>query len=98
MNPSNWPARPRRWLLAGALVIGRLIFADATEVRATDSVGYEQLHAFDRSAGDGVGLRNPLRQPSGGQATNRRDVTRRRGTPTVGDGGPGCRSRGRLPR
>src|SRR6266576_2461455 len=52
-SPSNWPARPPRWLLAGALVIGQLIFADATEVRATDSVGYEQLHAFRRSAGDG---------------------------------------------
>ena len=55
-SPSNWPARPRRWLPAGALVIGRLIFADATEVRATDSVGYEQLHAFYRSAGDGENL------------------------------------------
>ncbi len=37
-------------------MIGRLIFADATEVRATDSVGYEQLHAFYRSAGDGENL------------------------------------------
>src|SRR6266496_2689425 len=55
MNPilSNGPARPHRGLLIAGWVIGRLIFAVATEARATDSVGYEQLHAFDRSAGDG---------------------------------------------
>ena len=58
MNPprSSWPTRPRRWLLVAGWVIGRLIFADATEARATDSVGYEQLHKFLRSAGDGENL------------------------------------------
>src|SRR6266487_5555600 len=55
MNPilSNGPARPPRGLLIAGWVIGRLIFGGATEARATDSVGYEQLHKFLRSAGDG---------------------------------------------
>src|ERR1051325_11694273 len=44
--------RHRGFFLAG-WVLGGLMLANATDGRATGSVGYEQLHAFRRSAGDG---------------------------------------------
>jgi len=52
-NPSSRPAHPPPWLFLAGWVIGRLILAAATEARAADPSGYQQLHAFYRSAGDG---------------------------------------------
>jgi uncharacterized repeat protein (TIGR03803 family) len=52
-NLAKGRTRPHRRLLSAGLALGGLVLANGTPAPAADLVGYEQLHAFYRTAGDG---------------------------------------------